>query len=451
MPKILIIGGGAGGSSLLSILNEDPEIDVVGVADINSNSPAMLKAKKLGLKTSTDYRELLSEFDTDVIVNVTGNEGVSKDLHSSKKPGVEILEGLSAKLLFNLVDERKQRELEAIKSLEAQQSLYNIGLMLTSSEREDELLNIIVDHAIKLIETPASSIALFNEKEGSMQMVAAKGFSDGFEKRIKWKVRKGGLTEHILNEAGAVVINDFANYKNFNEHTLTTEGIKSLMAVPLVAGRKTIGVLYVDDFKPRDYTKKDQSILALLATQAAAAIEKIQILEKTKKLAITDELTSLYNHRHFVNLFKDELARSKRYKRNLSVILIDIDNFKNYNDTHGHLKGNDALKAVSAVMQANVRDIDILARYGGEEFGVVLPETDKEEAMDCAERIRRAIEKESFFGEDQQPLGTVTASLGVSSFPDDGDREHILMDRADVALYKAKSSGRNRVIDCTKI
>lgn len=451
MPKVLIIGGGAGGSSLLSILNDDPEIDLVGIADINSKSPAMSKAKELGVHTSTDYHELLSRFDPDVIVNVTGSEGVSKDLQTSKKKGVEILEGLSAKLLFNLVDERQKREEEALKSLEAQQVLYKIGLMLTSSEKEDELLNIIVEHAIKLIETPAGSIALFDEREGSMEMVIIKGFSENFEKRVKWKVRKGGLTDHILNEDSTVVINDFADYKKFDDHTLITEGIQSLMAVPLVAGRKTIGILYVDDFKPRKYSKKDESILALLATQAATAIEKVQILEKTKKLAITDELTSLYNHRHFVNLLKDELARSKRYERNLSVILIDVDNFKNYNDTHGHLKGNDALKALSTVMQKSVRDIDILARYGGEEFGIVLPETDKEEAMKCAERIRFAIEKESFFGEDKQPLGKVTASFGVATFPIDADREHTLMDRADVALYKAKSSGRNMVIDCTKI
>jgi len=451
MTKILIIGGGAGGSSLLSILNEDPEIDIVGVADINSNSPAMCKAKELGVPTSTDYHKLLSSFNPDVIVNVTGSEEVSKDLHSDKKKGVEILEGLSAKLLFNLVNERKQREEEAVKSLEAQQVLYNIGLMLTSSEREDELLNIIVEHAMKLIETPAGSIALFDEKECSMEMVVVKGFSKRFEKRVKWKVRKGGLTDHILNEGSTVVINDFSNYKKFDENTLTDEGIKSLMAVPLVAGRKTIGILYVDDFKPRTYTKGDESILSLLATQAATAIEKMQILEKTKKLAITDELTSLYNHRHFVNLFKDELARSKRYNRKLSVILIDIDNFKNYNDTHGHLKGNEALKTVSAVMRVNIRDIDILARYGGEEFGIVLPESGKDEAMRCAERIRCAIEKEPFFGETQQPLGKVTASFGVASFPSDGEREHNLMDRADVALYKAKSLGRNRVVDCTNI
>ena len=191
--------------------------------------------------------------------------------------------------------------------------------------------------------------------------------------------------------------------------------------------------------------------MSLLATQAATAIEKMHILEKTKKLAITDELTSLYNHRHFVNLFKDELARSKRYKRSLSLIIIDIDNFKNYNDTHGHLKGNDVLKVFSAVMQESVRDIDVLARYGGEEFAVILPETGKEEAMECAERIRRAIEKKAFCGEDQQPLGKMTASFGVSTFPIDGDREYTLIDRADVALYKAKSSGRNKVVDCTKI
>jgi diguanylate cyclase (GGDEF)-like protein len=131
--------------------------------------------------------------------------------------------------------------------------------------------------------------------------------------------------------------------------------------------------------------------------------------------------------------------------------LIDIDNFKNYNDTHGHLKGNDALKEISVVMQRTMRDVDVLARYGGEEFAVVLPETDKKEALEFAERIRAEIEKATFYGEDKQPLGKVTASFGVASFPIDAKREHTLIDRADIALYKAKSSGRNRVVDCAKI
>jgi diguanylate cyclase (GGDEF)-like protein len=345
-----------------------------------------------------------------------------------------------------MVEERIKREKEVVRSLKEQQLLYNIGIMLTSSEKEDELLNTIVDHAMQLTGTPAGSIALYDEVEGCMEMVASSGFSSDFSGKSRWKVARSGLTEHILNKNASVVIDDLSDYKEIDRPDIANEGIKALIATPLVAERKTIGILYVDDFSPREFTKKDESILALLATQAATAIEKMQLLEKTKKLAITDELTSLYNHRHFVHLFKEEIKRSRRYDRPLSVMLIDIDHFKNYNDTHGHIKGNEVLKKFSAVMADSVRDIDLVARYGGEEFGIILPETGKDYALECAERIREAVEKFKFNGEEKQPLGLLTASIGIATFPDDAKREDTLLDRADVALYQAKKEGRNRVV-----
>ena len=450
MTKLFIIGGGAGGAALLPILHDDKEIEVIGIADTRDDAPGLIKARELGIPTSKDYAEFLSEVKTDVIVNVTGNKNVSKDIYSIKKEGVEVLEGLSAKLLFNLVDERKKREDEISESLHAQQLLYDIGIMLTSSDQEEDMLSTIIQYAMKLTNTPAGSIALYNEALGQMEMVASRGFSKEFTKRTKWKVQKGGVSDHILNQGTTVSISDINNQIEIERPNIDTEGIKSLLATPLIAERKTMGILYVDDFKKREFSKKDESIIALLATQAAAAIEKLQILEKTRRLAITDELTSLYNHRHFVNLLQDELKRAKRYKRSLSVMLIDIDHFKHYNDTNGHLKGNDALKECSIVMLETIRNLDILARYGGEEFAVILPEANRQEVQGCAERIREAIEKRTFCNESAQPLGKLTVSIGYATFPDDAKIERSLINRADIALYKAKDGGRNRVIGYTK-
>lgn len=351
--------------ALLPILNDYKEIEVVGIADVRSDAPGLAEARKLGIPTSSSYRELLSEVDADVIVNVTGSEEVSAELREIKDDDVEILEGLSSNLLFKLVAERKRREQEILRSLQEQQMLYKIGLMLTSSEKEEEMLSTIVECAISLVETPAGSIALYDEADGTMEMVAYQGFSKKFSKKTRWTVKKGGLTDHILNQDKAVVISDMSKFEGIDRPAIVAEGIQSLIAIPLVSDRKTIGILYVDDFKPRTFTKKDESTLALLATQASVAIDKLQLLERTKKLAITDELTSLYNHRYFVNALSDEVKRSKRLNRSLSVIMIDIDHFKHYNDTHGHLKGNEVLKEVSSVMLKRTRKMDTLARYGG--------------------------------------------------------------------------------------
>lgn len=446
MPKVLIVGGGEGGALLLPILHEDKNIEILGVADIRESAPALVKARELGIPTSKSYREMLKQCSPQVIINVTGSYEVSEDLYAIKEPHTEIMGGLSSNLLFKLVDERRKNEEQISRSLQEQHMLYDIGIMLSSSEEQDEMLHTIIQYAMRLTNMPAGSITLYNEATGKMELVASVGFSDSFATQASWDIQRGGLSDHILNEGKTVTIKNIKNLIKTDRPNLEAEGIKSILATPLIADRKTIGILYVDDFVEREFSTKDESIIALLATQAAAAIEKLQLLEKTRKLAITDELTTLHNHRHFMHLMNEELKRSKRYSRHLSVMLIDIDHFKHYNDTNGHIQGNDVLKDVSATMLRSVRDIDILARYGGEEFAVILPETDKSEARKCAERLRTAIEEKPFLNQEKQPLGNLTVSIGYATYPDDAKMQRSLLNRADIALYRAKEEGRNRAV-----
>lgn len=446
MPKVLIVGGGEGGALLLPILHEDQNIEILGIADIRDDAPALVKARELGIPTSNSYKEMLETVSPQVIINVTGSLKVSEELYTIKEPHTEILGGLSSNLLFKLVDERRKSEEQISRSLQEQHMLYDIGIMLSSSEKQEEMLFTIIQYAMRLTNMPAGSITLYNETTGEMELVASIGFSDSFATKTSWSIQKGGLSDHILNEGKTVAIKNIKELLKVERPALEAEGIKSLLATPLIAERKTIGILYVDDFKERDFSQKDQSIIALLATQAAAAIEKLQLLEKTRKLAITDELTSLHNHRHFVHLLSEELKRSKRYSRPLSVMLIDIDHFKHYNDTNGHILGNDVLREVASTMQHSIRDIDILARYGGEEFAVILPEADSKEAGKCAERLRNSIEKKYFANQEKQPLGNLTVSIGYATYPIDAKMQRSLLNRADIALYKAKEEGRNKAL-----
>lgn len=450
MPKILIVGAGAGGTALLPILHDYSEVEVTGITDVSKDAMGLKLAARLGIPTGNDYHKLLKRIDADIIIDVSGQKQVSDDLETIRHehPNLEIIEGHSAKLLFKLVDERRSREEEVLTRLKEQEALYRIGIMLNSSESEDELLNTILDCATAMTNTPAGSIALYQEAENLMQMVATQGFSEGFMQATSWEVRPGGLTDYILNQSKPVVIEDFDafSHKRGDNVQLENEGIKALIAIPLVADRKTKGVLYVDDFVPRGFSKKDESILALLSTQAAIAIEKMQLFEKVKRLADTDGLTGLFNHRYFVRALKEELKRAKRFDHPLSVLIMDVDHFKHYNDNNGHLKGNEALKGVTEVMQKSVRKVDVLARYGGEEFAVVIPEADRASALKTAKRICQAIEQQAFDGEDKQPMGRLTMSIGVASFPEDAKREGTLLDRADSALYEAKRTGRNRVV-----
>lgn len=173
-----------------------------------------------------------------------------------------------------------------------------------------------------------------------------------------------------------------------------------------------------------------------------------KIREAQQKLVtqtITDQLTGLYNFRYFQEYLNDEISRATRYKHNFAILIIDIDHFKHYNDTQGHPLGNIILKEVSSILRESLHREDFIARYGGEEFVVILPETDINGAKAAGERLRNAIEQSSFPGEKDQPSGKLTISIGGAIFPRDSAAGKALIEKADKALYQAKSKGRNKV------
>jgi diguanylate cyclase (GGDEF)-like protein len=215
-----------------------------------------------------------------------------------------------------------------------------------------------------------------------------------------------------------------------------------------------------------DYLFKPFEDLNLISATTARAIEKVQLISENQKLleelkvknkelkkanrilkefVSRDGLTGLFNHRHFQDLLTHEVARSNRYERIFSLLFIDLDYFKQYNDTHGHLNGDDLLRAMAVCLKRYLRKSDILARYGGEEFTIILPSTSKEDACDAAEKIRRFVEEHHFQGQETQPSGNVTISIGVATFPEDGSDAPSIVNQADQAMYQAKNSGRNKV------
>lgn len=216
-----------------------------------------------------------------------------------------------------------------------------------------------------------------------------------------------------------------------------------------------------------DYLVKPFESLDLISAVASRAAEKARLVtqnralvEQLKKaneelqeanvilqeMAVKDGLTSLYNHRYFQEALSLELARSKRYAKHCSVIFIDVDNFKMYNDTHGHPEGDRLLKTLAGIMMTHLRSSDLAARYGGEEFVLLLPETSKDAAVKIAEGLRGKVENEPFPGRERQPLGCVTISVGVASYPDDGPDAPAVLAYADQLLYKAKHGGKNQVL-----
>jgi diguanylate cyclase (GGDEF)-like protein len=180
--------------------------------------------------------------------------------------------------------------------------------------------------------------------------------------------------------------------------------------------------------------------------QEMLAMEYALLYERTRQIAITDQLTGLYNFGYFLDRLHEEKARAERYQRLLSLIMFDLDHFKHYNDSHGHLAGNEVLKRVGAILQAEAREVDIVARYGGEELVILLPEATRRDATALASRIRARVWETNFENMATQPLGRLSLSAGVATYPVDAGDENQLVERADRSLYQAKQEGRNRVV-----
>jgi diguanylate cyclase (GGDEF)-like protein len=226
-----------------------------------------------------------------------------------------------------------------------------------------------------------------------------------------------------------------------------SEGYATLL-LPLVAGGETVGVVQFEREAPGSYTPRDMARVRSLASQVAATIANMRMHRDIYNQAVTDGLTGLYNRRHMQTVLLDERLRATRYGHPLSVIMLDVDGFKSYNDTYGHPQGDVLLTMLADQLRENVREVDIVGRYGGEEFIIVMPETPKQEAWLSAERLRAAVARTVFpgFPDDLEMVVFKTISLGLATFPQDTDDIQTLVSMADQALYRAKRGGRNQVV-----
>lgn len=182
----------------------------------------------------------------------------------------------------------------------------------------------------------------------------------------------------------------------------------------------------------------------ILAQQCLLGLKRAILYQQVQELAITDSLTGVFTRRHYLERLREELDYTRKFSYPLSVLMLDIDHFKSFNDHYGHLVGDAILRFISKLIKDNLRQVDLLCRYGGEEFSIILTNTDKEGAKLAAERIRQSVEDGLIKVYDENLK--VTISIGVATFPEDGRQDQMLIEMADKALYKAKQNGRNQVV-----
>jgi diguanylate cyclase (GGDEF)-like protein len=216
----------------------------------------------------------------------------------------------------------------------------------------------------------------------------------------------------------------------------------SLLSLPVVHQGRLLGVLNLQRSGTEAFAAEEVELLAAVADQAAMAIQNARLHAETVALSITDALTGLANRRHLFRELEQEVARSARFRTQLSLVMMDLDHFKEHNDVAGHIAGDAVLRQVADILRGQVRRVDVVARYGGEEFCLMLPQVSKADALEVAEKLRRSIAEQSF---GTTKPGGVTASAGVAHLPTDASTLEGLLEAADAALYASKRRGRNRI------
>ncbi len=229
-----------------------------------------------------------------------------------------------------------------------------------------------------------------------------------------------------------------------NPHLAQLAGLKEGLIIPLVHGRNVEGLMTLYYRRPTEFGEEEMDHIAQIGRTIALSVNNTNAHERVHRMATMDALTGLFNRRFFTEQLRREFKRSRRHGSPLALIMIDVDNFKNYNDTNGHLMGDTVLKLFARIAKSSVREEDIVARYGGEEFAVVLPQTDSKRGLIVAEKLREEVANTPFPNGEKQPLGLVSVSLGVADTHGDLRSPEDLIRRADTALYRAKESGRNR-------
>jgi len=215
----------------------------------------------------------------------------------------------------------------------------------------------------------------------------------------------------------------------------------------LVAKNKIVGVMSVQALEPYYFDRTHLRLVSAIASQAALAIENARLHTTVNEQAQRDPLTGSYNHGTLVDRLNAAISKAQAHRERVALIMLDIDRFKQYNDTYGHLIGDDVLRATVAAIQSHLKSTDVVGRWGGEEFSIVLPGVTREQAKAVAERIQKTVVSNEMYDMHNRAIPAATVSQGIAVYPDDAISIEDLIHKADSALYAAKGKGRNRICD----
>ena len=331
------------------------------------------------------------------------------------------------------LEKQRVKELDALRATFADISA---ELELT------KLLQAILTRAVELLDATGGDLGLYDEAKQEIAIVVSHNMGKDYA-GTRMALGEGAMG-YVAQTHLPIIIDDYLQWPTRSSQ-YTNGPWRTVLAAPLLIGNRLVGAIGVFDAdQTRRFTASDEQLLILFAQQSAIAVENARLYGELQRQAVTDPLTGLYNRRGLFQLGEREVERVRRFGHPLAAIMLDIDHFKQINDTYSHAFGDQVLRALADRCRTTIRETDILGRYGGEEFALLLPETDESGAFNMAQRLREKVA--------MAPVPTVrgaisiTISLGVAAYTEDMLDLAVLLDRADTAMYAAKQRGRNRVV-----
>ena len=375
-------------------------------------------------------RLIPAELRTSLIRDNDGNPlgmwSFVRDISEPKKARQEL-----ARLQKNLQIEK--RKLEHILTIDRKMS----GIL-----NLNHLVDFVIEQATQVLEVERCSLMLVDAHSQELIIRGARGLDHRWISSTRIKIGEQ-IAGRVAERGRAILVNDIEENPSTLRKNRPGYKSKAFMSVPITLQSKLVGVVNVADKINKadpNFTRTDLRILNTIVRQAAIAIENANYYRELKYLSISDPLTGIYNYRHFVRTLEAEIDRANRYDNPLCLFMLDIDDFKAYNDAFGHLEGDLLLKEISRVLKENLRVVDILCRYAGDEFVAILPETPLARGALVAQKIQEAVGQ-------IQAKSPVSVSIGVCQHRANGDRRDMLL-KADQALYQAKRGGKGRVQSC---
>lgn len=428
-------------------------------ADFKIDAENQAVKKMLISKTSVYYEDLKGVVDTGLLAGVMASnffpifiginiEGIIAIFDKKfSQQDMKIMNAFTDYVKLNLENHDLRIAVEKTRLAdETLTCLSDFSSSITGVLDRNELLKILLEKSLQLLNAEQGSLMLLNKDTSELIVEAHKSHGDKVKKNMRIKQGEG-IAGMVVESGGSILVEDIEKDPRIRQANRGHYKTKSFISALINIEDRVTGVLNISDKVQGDvFNKDDLSLLRSIIDNSSIAIERSILFEQTeelRKLSITDPLTGIYNRRYLNRRLSEEITRYIRYKHPFSFMMLDLDKFKEYNDTFGHIAGDNLIKSLAQRMEKSLRAIDIAARFGGDEFVAIFPQTPKIDAIQITNRLKDHIDRALSQHNMEMPI---SVSIGLATYPDDASSIMELIEKTDQALYLAKKGGGNRVV-----